>query len=112
MYAFIVEGVNDKDRLRKILPNAHIIVIRGTRYSGRVIKEINTALNNFSAVFLLVDPDKEGDYFARNALRDFPQLIHIQLDREQCLSPRIHRTKVGVEHTTHDYLSSVLECYV
>jgi ribonuclease M5 len=111
-YGFIVEGFNDESKLLQVIPNAHVVVTKGTRLNNRVRMDINLALNKCSRVYLLSDPDVSGDLIANSLLTEFPMLTRILLDADQCKCYRRNKIKVGVEHTSNSYLYSVLRTYL
>lgn len=74
--------------------------------------DVDEALQTCDKVFLLTDPDEAGDQLAEMVLRHAPDLVRVQLDREQCLCYRNHRLKVGVEHCDENYLKEVLNQYL
>lgn len=108
-YGFVVEGFNDETKLLKVLPNAQVVVTKGTRLNNRVKSDINDALATCDKVFLLTDPDEAGDLLSSMILEVFPFLERVLLNKKECLCYRNHKTKVGVEHCSDEYLSLVLK---
>jgi ribonuclease M5 len=111
-YGFVVEGFNDENKLLEVLPNAHVVVTKGTRLDNRVRIDINNALNKCNDVFLITDPDEAGNILANMLLNEFPVLKRIFLDADECKCYRNRRFKIGLEHCTHEYLYSVLKAYL
>lgn len=109
MYGFIVEGFNDESKLRQLIPNSRIVVTKGTRFNNRVRMDINLVLIECSRVYLITDPDKSGDLLAKTILNEFPMLIRINLDPEQCKCYRNSRLKIGLEHCDLSNFSTVLK---
>lgn len=109
---FVVEGFNDEAKLLQVVPNAHIVVTKGTRLNNRVRMDINSALKNCHTVYLLPDPDEAGNLLANMLLAEFPMLKRIFLDVEQCKCYRNNRLKIGVEHASVEYLYGVFKNYL
>lgn len=108
MLGFIVEGFNDEDKLRLLLPKAHIVVTKGERLNNRVRIDINEALSTCDKVYLFTDPDEAGEKLAKMILKEYPELQQIHLDPDKCKCYRNHRWKTGLEHCELSYLESVL----
>lgn len=111
-YGFIIEGVNDEDKLLTVLPDAICVVTKGTRIDNRIKSEVTNMLNLCDEVFLLLDPDEAGDRLEQMLLKCFPSMRRVKLDSKQCLCYRNHRVKVGVEHCSNSYLKEALTEYV
>lgn len=112
MFGFIVEGFHDEDKLRQLLPQAHIVVTNGTRLNNRVRMDIEAALASCDKLFLLTDPDEAGDILAKMILNEYPKLQQIPLDAKMCKCFRNNRWKTGLEHCEIPYLESVLSMYI
>lgn len=109
---FVVEGFNDESKVKEVMPNAFVVVTKGTRMNGRVKMDVEQALQECDKLFLLTDPDEAGDKLAEMVLGHYPFLERVHLDREQCLCYRNHKLKVGVEHCENAYLKEVLKKYM
>lgn len=109
---FVVEGFNDEQKVKEVVPYAVCVVTKGTRMNGRVKMDMEKALKECDEVFLLTDPDEAGGQLAAMILQHYPQLKRITLEREQCLCYRNRKLKVGVEHCEPTYLKSVLSHYI
>lgn len=107
MIGFIVEGFNDETTVKNVLPDAHIVVTKGTRLNNRVRMDINAALRACRDVYLLTDPDEAGAILNAMLLAEFPTLKQFTLDANECKCIRNRRLKIGVEHASHAYLRSV-----
>jgi ribonuclease M5 len=112
MLGLIVEGFNDELKLRQVLPSAYFVVTKGTRMNNRVRMDVDKALQVCSELFILTDPDDAGDVLTGMLLQYYPNLRRIFLDREQCKAFRWDRLKIGVEHCSVDYLTTVLSKYI
>lgn len=112
MIGFIVEGFHDEDKLRLLLPKAHVVVTNGTRLNNRVRMDIDVALSTCEEVFLLTDPDEAGDILAKMILVEYPKLQQVSIDPKMCKCLRNNRWKTGIEHCELPYLESVLRLYI
>lgn len=108
----ILEGVNDAKLIRRVFPNTHIVLTKGTRLNNRVRMDIIYALNNCRNVFLLTDPDEAGNLLANMVLTDFPTLRRLVLDYEMCKCHTNRGLKYGIEHAEPEYLLSALSNYL
>ena len=103
LYGFVVEGLHDKDLLEQSFENVKAQHCRGTVLSGREKQGITKLLNECDRVFLLFDPDEQGDRFTKQVQEVFP-LPSLRLDPDMCKHHLRNRVKIGVEHASIEYL--------
>lgn len=106
-FGFIVEGFNDELTVMKAVPNAKFVVTNGTRYNNRVRMDIDALQESCDSIFILTDPDKEGDRIHNCIIKEYDfDRIHIDELKAKCL--RNNKWKTGVEHCDVDYLRDVI----
>ncbi|BAK14708.1 small primase-like protein [Solibacillus silvestris StLB046] len=111
MLGFVVEGFYDEMKLKQVVPDAFFVITRGTRVDNRVRMSINQAFNLCHEVYLITDPDDEGEVLAKKLLNEFPSLKQIKLDATECECYKNHRKQIGLEHAHTEYIESVLKEY-
>jgi ribonuclease M5 len=112
MLGFIVEGFHDESTVKRVVPSAYFVVTNGTRMNNRVRMDVNKALEVCTEIFILTDPDEAGDILTEMLLKYYPSLQRIFLDRDHCKCYRRDRLKIGVEHCSDEYLTTVLSKYI
>lgn len=112
VYGFIVEGVNDKDKITSLVDYPWVVVTEGTKYNNRIHDEIQEMVAGSEEVFILTDPDIAGGILAEMILNHNPMLRRIELREEECKCFRGGKVKIGVEHASDDYLLGVLSTYM
>lgn len=108
---FIVEGFNDEKTVLKAFPDAKFVVTKGTRYNNRVRMDISELLTICDNVFILTDPDEEGERIAQTILKEF-RLPRILIDEKEAKCLRNRKLKTGVEHCDVDYLKSTIHSHI
>lgn len=106
---FIVEGFHDEDKMKEVLPDCLCVTMKRTCSYRRIKMDLLVLMEQCEQVFVLTDPDGEGDRLAQMVLNDFPDLVRIHIDPEEAKCIRHHKLKIGVEHCTNEYLLSVLK---
>lgn len=104
-FGFIVEGLNDERTILKVLPEAEFAVTNGTRYNNRVRMDIKSLMDSCHTVFILTDPDSEGDRITDYILKEF-DFERIHIDKKEAMCLRNNKWKTGVEHCDPEYLRS------
>lgn len=110
-YGFIVEGFNDERTILKVMPEARFAVTNGTRYNNRVRMDIQSLVESCDTVFILTDPDNEGDRISNYILQDF-EFERIHVDKKEAMCLRNNKWKTGVEHCDIEYLRSVIHEHI
>ena len=105
---YVVEGFNDEKAVLEVAPHAFVVVTKGTRFNTRVKMDVRLALDLCDEVYVLTDPDEQGEHLARLLMDEFPSLKRLHVEYEQSLCMRNRKLKVGVEHCDPDYLKEVL----
>lgn len=52
-YGFVVEGFNDEKKLLAVMPTAHVVVTKGTRFNNRVKMDVSVAVETCDEVYLI-----------------------------------------------------------
>lgn len=111
-YGFVVEGFHDEEKVKRVLPNAYVVVTKGTRFDNRVKMDVEQMFTVCDVSFLLSDPDEAGEQLANKLLDVFPQLHRVMLEEKECICYRNKKRKVGVEHCSDEYLMNVLSLHL
>lgn len=107
LYGFVVEGLHDKDLLERNFKNVMAIHCSGTKFTNKEKRGIESLLSTCDKVYLLFDPDDQGDLFTQQVQNVYP-LPAIRLDLDKCKLHLRNRVKIGVEHADVAYLHSAL----
>lgn len=76
----IVEGISDRNRIQKIIKEpVEIICTNGTISSSTLDEWVDTLFNR--DLYILVDADKSGDKIRQTLKREFPNAVHLYIDK-------------------------------
>jgi toprim domain protein len=88
----IVEGKSDKKKIESVLSEEiEIICTNGTISTSRLDELIEELFNK--EVYVLVDADDSGERLRKQFIREFPEAIHLYIDkmyREVASAPEQH----------------------
>lgn len=122
---FIVEGKNDLAKTKRAIHDlvfmsekdkrpeyvklckemVDFIVTDGTRFNYRIRLQIDLFLHLNYKVFILTDPDHQGNHLARTIRNVYPYLPRIELDSERCTHIlESGKVRIGVEYADSKYL--------
>lgn len=122
---FIVEGKNDLAKTKRAIHDlvfmsekdkrpeyiklckemVDFIVTDGTRFNDRIRLQIDLFLHLKYKVFILTDPDHQGNHLARTIRNNYPFLPRVELDRERCTYIlESGKIRIGVEYADSKYL--------
>jgi toprim domain protein len=96
----IVEGSNDRERVRKVLDEQVDVVCTYGTLSDEKLETLILPIED-KDVYILVDADDAGEKLRRQLKRELPNAIHLHTQRGYG----------QVETTPFDYLTQVLRGY-
>ncbi|WP_197276396.1 toprim domain-containing protein [Bacillus sp. JCM 19034] len=96
----IVEGSNDRKRVKKVLDETVTIVCTHGTLSSEKLEEFILPIEN-EDVYILVDADASGEKIRKQLKHELPNAIHLYTMREYG----------QVESTPLSYLAQVLRAY-
>jgi len=88
----VVEGRNDAELVRRVFPEADVMITHGWGLSSRQIEALQTA-NKRRGVIIFTDPDHAGERIRRRLADLLPGCGHAFVPRERAIC----KGKVGVE---------------
>ncbi|UTR09511.1 toprim domain-containing protein [Evansella sp. LMS18] len=96
----IVEGSNDRERVRKVLDEQVDVVCTYGTLSDEKLETLILPIED-KDVYILVDADDAGEKLRKQLKRELPHAIHLHTQRGYG----------QVETTPYDYLTQVLRGY-
>ncbi|MCK0471077.1 toprim domain-containing protein [Halalkalibacter sp. APA_J-10(15)] len=96
----IVEGTNDRKRVKKVLHEKVTIICTHGTLSNEKLEEFILPIEN-EDVYVLVDADDSGDKIRKQLKRELPNAVHLYTIREYG----------QVETTPLDYLAQILRAH-
>lgn len=110
MIGMIVEGKRDKEKIEMVWGGdpIHFIVLNGVNFKKKQREEIRRAFNSCEHVYVLTDPDADGEKVAQKIQRAFSYVKHVSLDPMHSRAKTGGRFKFGVEYCSNRYLHAVL----
>jgi toprim domain protein len=77
----IVEGISDRNKIKKIIKEpVEIICTNGTIAADTLEEWVETWFD--SDLYILVDADKSGERLRKMLKREFPNALHLYIDKE------------------------------
>ena len=93
----VVEGKHDEMQIRKVYPEAQIVLTNGIEVSSETLRFLKT-LSRDHEIIIMTDPDHPGEKIRRMVTEVVPDAIQVFLPKEKCIGR--NGTKVGVEHAS------------
>ena len=108
VYGFVVEGVNEKDKINRLVERSWEVVIGGELVTKEVEEEVGEMIRGVDKAFILTTPNKVGEELAKELRTRYPILERIELNPRDCRNLSTPKTKIGVEYASDEYLRDVL----
>lgn len=105
-YAYVVEGMMDEDRLKKI--GCFFIIKTGGKFIRSDIMAFIKEVAKVRELVLLLDPDGPGREIEKQIVRQVGPCLTIHIDKKQA----IKKGKVGVAETDIEVLKNYLKPFI
>lgn len=102
----IVEGKNDLQRIKYILPDVAVLTTNGIEVSEDFLSLVKK-LSVDNEIILFLDPDYSGEKIRRKIMNVCPDASHIFVDKNLAISK--NKKKIGVEHLELQVLKDALK---
>ena len=102
----VVEGKNDKTRLKAIFPNIDIMMTQGSAIDISTLDVLEN-LDKTHDIILFLDPDYAGDRIRRIVSSKLKHVYHAFIDQQDSKSK--NGKKVGVEHASEEAIKHALK---
>jgi ribonuclease M5 len=102
---FVVEGKNDKMRLKSLFSNIEVLTTNGSAIDISTL-DVLEKLDHTHDIILFLDPDHAGDRIRRIIGKKLTHVYHAFIDQEKAISE--NGKKIGVEHASDEVLKDSL----
>lgn len=105
-YAYVVEGMMDEDRLKKL--GCLFVIKTGGKYIRKDIMDFIAEVHEVREVVLLLDPDGPGKEIENRIIDRIGPCLCIHIDKKEA----IKKDKIGVAETDMEVLKNYLRPYI
>lgn len=105
-YAYVVEGMMDEDRLKKL--GCLFVIKTGGKFIRRDVMEFIKEVSKVRELVLLLDPDGPGRNIENQIVKQVGPCLTIHIDK----SKAIKKNKVGVAETDMETLKNYLRPFI
>lgn len=102
----IVEGKNDQQRVKNLLPGCMVLITNGSAISDEFLNLVKE-LSKDSEIICLLDPDYNGEVIRKKIVNVCPDASHIFVKKQDAISK--NKKKLGVEHVSLNKLKIALQ---
>lgn len=105
-YAYVVEGMMDEDRLKKI--GCLFVIKTGGKYIRKEIMDFIEEVHQVRELVLLLDPDGPGRNIENQIIKRVGPCLTIHVEKKDA----IKKDKVGIAETDMEVLKNYLRPYI
>lgn len=102
----VVEGLHDQTKIRRIYPDAFVIITQGSAVDDHLIDQLKS-LENTHDIILFLDSDQAGERIRRILSRSLTRARHAFIQPEKSRSK--NQKKIGIEHASESMIKEALK---